>query len=121
MLQAFLCSGINIHMAVPFTSNNGSTFYNINDCRSFTQPISTSLVALSAYPCSEAVLWNKGATAITIYDNDYSASQFGLTLSAGESFTLRGLTNTLHVSAISPVGAGALYFRTQYFSYLPQR
>ena len=42
-------------MAAPFTSNNGSTFYNINQCRSVTQAISTNLIQLSAIPCSEAV------------------------------------------------------------------
>lgn len=111
-------------MAIPFTDNNGSTFYNINDCRSFVQAVSTNLVKLSAYPCSEVVLWNKGVGAIEIYDNGYSAAANVLVLSASEQFVLRGVTNSSVISAKTPsgtVGAGTLYYRTQYFSFLPQR
>lgn len=108
-------------MAVPYTNNNGSTFYNINDCRSFTQPVDTNLVALSSHPCSEVILINKGSVNIQIYDNNYTNVVNSLTLSAGETFTLRGITNSANVSAKTVTGTSQLYFRTQFFSLLPQR
>ena len=107
-------------MPVAFTSNNGSTFYNINDCKSFTQSIANTLVALSAYPCSEVILVNKGTSAVLIYDNNNFADANSLTLSAGETFTIRGITSASLVSA-KAVTSTTLYYRTQYFSYLPQR
>lgn len=108
-------------MAVPYTDNNGSTFYNINDCRSFNQTVSTSLVALSAHPCSEVILINKGGNNIQVYDNNFTSDSNALTLSAGETFTLRGITNSEMVSAKTATGSSQLYYRTQFFSLLPQR
>ena len=105
--------------AVP-TTNNGSTFFNINECRSFKQTISTNLVALTAQPCSEVIIVNKTGGTVTIYDNGYSASNFGFLLASNESFTFRGITNTNVVSAIA-ASSGDIYYRTQYFSLLPQR
>ena len=63
-------------MPIP-TTNNGSTFYNINECRSFKQAIGTSLVGLSAQPCSEVIIINKTGGNLTIYDNNYSSNSFG--------------------------------------------
>jgi len=108
-------------MAIPFTSNTGSTFYNTNDCRSFNQTITTNLAQLSSYPCSEVILINKGTNALRIYDNNYTDDTFSLVLSGGEEFTLRGITSTAHVSAKAVTGTSTLYYRTQYFSMLPQR
>ena len=106
-------------MAIP-TQNNGSTFYNINECRSFKQTITTNLTRLSAQPCSEVIIINRTPGVITVYDNNYFASAFGFILSAGETFTFRGITNTMWVSAVAAV-QGEIYYRTQYFSLLPQR
>ena len=42
-------------------------------------------------------------------------------LSNNESITIRGITNSNQVSAKTLAGGGTIYFRTQYFSFLPQR
>lgn len=106
-------------MPVP-TTNNGSTFYNINECRSFKQDIGTSITQLSAHPCSEVIIVNKTGGALTVYDNGFDSLDFGFLLATNESFTFRGITNTSVVSAVA-ASAGTIYFRTQFFSLLPQR
>jgi hypothetical protein len=107
--------------ATPFTDNNGSTFYNINDCRTFNQTFTTNLESLCAYPCSEVIIVNKSPEPIKIYDNGYDDDAFAFTLSANASFTFRGITNTGNVSAKTEAGSTTITFRTQYFSFLPQR
>ena len=107
-------------MAISST-NNGSTFYNINDCRSFNQNVTTSLVALSDYPCSEVIIINKTGNSIYIYDSSYTDDSNRLLLESNESIALRGITNSAQVSAKTISGSGPLYFRTQYYSLLPQR
>ena len=107
-------------MPVPI-ANNGSTFYNINVCRSFKQSISTSLVSLCSQPCSEVIIVNRTGSEVLVYDNDYSDSSNVFLLSDGESFTFRGITNTSTVSAKTNSGTGFIYYRTQYFSNLNQR
>jgi hypothetical protein len=106
-------------MPVP-TSNNGSTFYNINECRSFKQTIGTSLTPLSSQTCSEVVVINKTGDTLTVYDNGYNSPEFGFLLANNESFTFRGITNANVVSAVA-ASAGLIYYRTQFFSLLPQR
>lgn len=103
------------------TTNNGSTFYNINECRSFNQTITTNLTRLSACPCSEVILINKTGQSVLIYDNDFFADANSLLLEAGDSIALRGITSTSQVSAKTLASSGTLYYRTQYFSLLPQR
>jgi hypothetical protein len=107
-------------MAISST-NNGSTFYNINDCRSFNQTVNTALVALTPYPCSEVIIINKTGASVYIYDSGYSADSNRLLLEANESTTIRGITNSGQVSAKTTSGSGPLYFRTQYYSLNPQR
>jgi len=107
-------------MSIP-TSNNGSTFYNINDCISFNQPVTTALVALSAYTCSEVILINKTGASVFIYDSSNFSDSNRLVLDNNETFVIRGLTNSSQVSAKTLSGSGLLYFRTQYYSFLPQR
>jgi hypothetical protein len=107
-------------MAIPST-NNGSTFYNINDCRSFSQTITTSLVALSGYTCSEVIIVNKTGNSVYIYDSSYFDDSNRLLLESNESIVLRGITNSSQVSAKTLTSSGTLYFRTQYYSLLPQR
>ena len=105
--------------AVP-TSNNGSTFFNKNDCHSFKQSIGTSLTQLSAYTCSEVIIVNRTAGNVLIFDNNNFSFDNSFLLAAGESFTFRGITNTSVVSAIA-LSAGEVYCRTQYFSMFSQR
>ena len=107
-------------MAISST-NNGSTFYNINDCRSFNQNVTTALVALSAYPCSEVIIVNKTGNSVYIYDSSYFDDTNRLLLESNESIALRGITNSSQVSAKTLANSGTLYFRTQYYSLLPQR
>lgn len=108
-------------MGKPFTDNNGSTFYNSNECKSFNQNITTSLVSLSAHPCSEVIIINKTGQSVYIYDSDNSNDSNRLLLEDSESIALRGITNSSQVSAKTETGSGTLYYRTQFFSMLPQR
>jgi hypothetical protein len=107
-------------MSIP-TSNNGSTYYNINECMSFNQPVTTALVALSATTCSEVILINKTGVSVFIYDTSNFSDSNRLALDNNETFVIRGLTNSSQVSAKTSSGSGLLYFRTQYYSFLPQR
>jgi len=109
-------------MAIPYIALSGNSYYNINDCKSFNLNLaSTSLSGLSAFPCSEVILINKGITLIQIFDNNNFDVANSLTLSAGETFTLRGITNSAMVSAKAPAGTGFLYYRGQMFSNNPSR
>jgi hypothetical protein len=105
--------------AVP-TVNNGSTFFNQNDCRSFKQTIGATLVQLSSYPCSEVIITNRTSGNVTIYDNGLNNAASAMLLIPNDTYTFRGITNTSVVSA-SAVSTGDIYYRTQYFSVLPQR
>jgi len=107
-------------MAISST-NNGSTFYNINDCRSFNQTVSTALVSLSSYTCSEVIVINKTGGSIYVYDSNYFDDSNRLLLESNESIVIRGITNSAQVSAKTASGSGLVYFRTQFFSLLPQR
>jgi hypothetical protein len=108
-------------MAIPSTDNNGTAFFNINNCKSFNLSASTALKALSAFPCSEVYIVNKSNTDVYIYDSNYFDDTNRFLLSNNESITIRGITNSSQVSAKTLAGGGAIYFRTQYFSFLPQR
>ena len=106
-------------MAVP-TVNNGSTFYNQNECKSFKQTIGPALTQLSACPCSEVIIVNRTAGDVVVYDNNNFSNNNSFLLATGESFTFRGLTSTSVVSA-SAISTGDIYYRAQYFSMLSQR
>jgi hypothetical protein len=106
-------------MPIP-TNNNGSTYYNRNDCRSFNQPVTTALVALSAYTCSEVILVNKTGVTVYLYDSSYFDDSNRMAIDNNETFVIRGLTNSSQVSAKTASSGGLLYFRTQYYSFLPQ-
>ena len=107
-------------MSIPI-ANNGSTFYNINVCRSFKQTITTNLVSLSSQPCSEVIIVNRTGSDVLVYDNECFNDDNAFLLSDGESFTFRGVTNTSIVSAKTTSGTGSIYYRAQYFSNLNQR
>ena len=106
-------------MPVP-TSNNGSTFYNINVCRSFNQTITTAMTKLSSQPCSEVILINRTGSTLSAYDSDYSTEPFAMLLKSDESMTFRGLTNSNQLSAKAAT-PGPVFYRTQYFSNNPSK
>ena len=94
-------------MALPPTSNAGTQYFNRNQCRSFEQGVTTSLIKLSGgaaggFPCSEAIIYNAGGTLMYIYDR--------------AEFTFRGLTNVDQVSAKTSTGTSIIRYRTQFFS-----
>lgn len=106
-------------MPIP-TSNNGSTYFNINQCRSFNLVIGTAMTKLSSQPCSEIEIHNTTGGLLSAYDNGYSDEAFAYRLDNGERVTLRGLTNSDQVSA-KAAAAGRIFFRTQFFSMNPLR
>jgi hypothetical protein len=95
---------------------NGNEYFNINECRSFNQVVSTNLVKLSAQPCSEVILVNKTGGNLSAYDGGRSADAFAFLLANNEQFTFRGLTNSDQLSA-KAAGTGQIFYRTQYFSF----
>jgi len=107
-------------MSIP-TSNNGSTYYNINECMSFNQPVTTALVALSATTCSEVIIINKTGGHVFIYDTSNFNDSNRILLDNHDTFVIRGITNSSQVSAKTGGVTGLIYFRTQYYSFLPQR
>ena len=126
-------------MAIPPTTNEGSTYYNENQCRTFQMAIgSNTLTCLSSVdagghgvgqPCSEIILINRTGGAITIYDKNngpFGASSpkgaggsRGFVLKDDEQFTFRGITNVNEVSAYGT--AGHIQYRAQFFSSNPSR
>jgi hypothetical protein len=106
-------------MPVP-TSNNGSTFYNINVCRSFNQTINTAMTKLSSQPCSEVILINRTGSTLSAYDSGYSTEPFAMLLKNDDELIFRGLTNADQLSAKAAT-PGSVFYRTQYFSYNPSK
>ena len=105
-------------MGQPFTDNNGTTFHNINQCRSFTFTAAASIAKLASQPCSEVVIINTSGSLLSAYDSGYSDPANALLIPDNTVFTIRGLTNSDQVSA---AGSGPLSYRTQFFSNNPQR
>jgi len=106
-------------MPIP-VSNNGSTYFNINQCRSFNLIVGTAMTKLSSQPCSEIEIHNTSGGQLSAYDNGYSGEEFAFRLDNGERAILRGLTNSDQVSA-KAAAAGRIYYRTQFFSSNPLR
>lgn len=104
-------------MAQSLPDNNGSTYYNRNVCRSFNLTLNSGLCCFPAQICAEIIVINKTGQTVNVFDQGYSAASNAMQLSAGESFTFRGLTNANQLSAQTTAGAGTLYYRTQYFSF----
>lgn len=98
-----------------YTDNNGTSYINRNVCRSFNTTLSTGLAALVNQVCSEVLVMNRTGQNINLFDNSYSDAGNALLLRDGESFILRGITNTNQLSAQTATGSGTLYYRTQYF------
>jgi len=126
-------------MATTPTSNAGSTYYNINQCRTFQMPlVLNTLTCLSSVDvggygagqaCSEVIIYNKTGGVITIYDKNNGPFASGSPKGAGgsrgwvleddEQFTFRGITNVNEVSAYG--SAGHIQYRAQFFSSNPAR
>lgn len=102
-------------------------------CRTFKQvlganllvPLTASSVSAanlpfgSGQPCSEIVITNRTGGIIYIFDNAYSGVIHGMLMKNDETMTFRGITNSIVVSASGT--AGDIYYRTAFFSMLPQR
>jgi len=109
-------------MPEPYTSNTGSTYFNINECRSYSSRVTNSAFAkLSSQVCSEVTIFNKTGQICYINDNNYVGDGDGLALDDNDTVTIRGITNTELVSAKTAASSGILYYRTAFFSSLPQR
>jgi len=118
-------------MALPPTSNAGTKYFNINQCRSFTMELDgDTLTCLSGanvggsgvgLPCSEVTVRvptpQGDAGPVTIYDNNHYGGEYGFAIREGEQFTFRGLTNVNEVSAEGPGGGSyTIEYRAQFFS-----
>jgi len=115
-------------MALPVpTSNEGSEFFNINQCYSFNDTYGTTLNSLSSQPCSEVWIWNQTGQILYVYDQDRSTDDRRLAIPAAaaatplQPYVIRGLTNAEQVSAKTASGTGLVYWRTQFFSNNPSR
>jgi len=127
-------------MATP-TSNSGSEYFNINQCRSYGMRLagSSALTCLSStdtgghgagMPCSEVIIINRTGGDVDIFTTNFgpfaaaspqgAGGSRGFLLEDNESFTFRGLTNVNEVSAAAK-SAGMIYYRTQFFSNNPSR
>jgi len=120
-------------MALPPTSNSGSDYFNINQCRTFSMKLGTSLTVLSGVdvgtgkgtgsqgqPCSEVIITNRTGGNLTITDQNHHGGAHGMLLADNDTYTFRGLTNVNQVSAVA-AQAGPIYYRTQFFSSNPSR
>lgn len=97
-------------------SNNGTTYFNRNVCRSFTVSLTTSLLALANQVCSEVVVLNNTGQNVIFYDSGFAGAANGFLVEDAQTFTFRGLTNAMQLSAATVAGTGDLSYRTQYYS-----
>lgn len=107
-------------MPVP-TTNDGTTYYNINECKSFAVSLTTALVAFPNQVCSEVIVKNTTGQGILVYDQNNSSDANAFALSANDEFAFRGITNSNQVSAKTTASAGTASIRTQFFSFAVQR
>ena len=125
------------------TSNSGSEYFNENICRTFIQPVTTSIAALSGasrdlnpnegdgWPCSEVLIRNLTGVVVKVWDKGYhddagtpaSGNHFYWQLEDNDEVTIRGITNVNQVSAALVTGAAKndLFIRAQYYSSNPIR
>ena len=98
------------------------TFFNINRCISFKQPLlSDTLTPLINQICSELILVNRTGADVLVYDNNLQDEAHSFLLLNNESATFRGLTNSCQVSANCIGGSGDIYYRTQFYSNNPSK
>jgi len=105
-------------MGQNFTDNNGTTYVNINQCRTFNIEASAVLKALEIQPCAEVVILNTSGNPLSAFDAGFISTKYAMIIPDGTEFTLRGITNSNQVSAM---GDGNFSYRTQFFSSNPQR
>lgn len=84
---------------------------NRNFCKTFNLGAGTKL-CFADQECSEVIV--VGASTVTVFD--YKNPTVGFQVPQGQIFTFRGLTNSNQLSATS---TGTVYYRTQFFSFLP--
>lgn len=89
-------------------------FTNRNFCKTFNLSLTTGTLGLASQECSEVVIL---ATVSTTY-YDHMNPSVGFIVPANVEFTFRGLTNSNQLSAKGST-TGTLYYRTQYFSFMP--
>jgi len=107
-------------MPIP-TTNDGTTYYNINQCKSFRVALTTALSSFPSQVCSEVIVKNTSGQDILIYDQNFFDDTNSFALSADNEFTFRGVTNSDQISAKTTGGAGSISIRTQFFSIAVQR
>lgn len=103
------------------TTNDGTTYYNVNQCKSFAVSLTTALSVFPSQVCSEVIVKNTTGQGVLVYDQNNSSNANAFALSANEEFTFRGLTNSDQVSAKTTAGSGTISIRTQFFSFAIQR
>jgi len=96
-------------------------FTNLNSCKSFNQVATTGLAPLSSQECSEVIIINKTPESLFIYDSNNFNDSNRMLLSAGDTFTFRGVTNSNQISAKLAANSGTIYFRVQNYSLVIAR
>ena len=110
-------------------------FTNLNQCFSVTQAFGiVGATQLSSFPCTEVFIDNISGQDVKLFSQDgYNTILYSLALSAfplsasglfyylkaGESTTIRGITNSAQISAVCTSSSGNLTYRTQFFSFNP--
>ena len=98
-----------------------ATFTNINVCRSFNTTLTlNTLTSLTGQECSEVIIYNRTGGNVEIYDNGYNAASNAFILKDGDTFVIRGITNSNQVSAKATSVSGVVCYRTQYYSNFTQ-
>lgn len=87
-------------------------FTNRNVCKTFQLTANGSLQSFATQECSEVIVCP--VSDILVYDHQNPT--VGFKVVGGKEFIFRGLVNSNQLSA---TGSGIVYYRTQYFSYLP--
>jgi hypothetical protein len=100
-------------------------FTNLNQCYSFScSANSTTAIKLSSFSCSEVIIVNptSNAAVLLVYDVNTTDNSRAFGIPAGDTFTMKGITNSADLSAkflTAPTG-GAIYCRTQYYTHSTQ-
>ena len=121
-----------------------STYFNENQCFSFSRHVPTSVVQLSGQdpneagtttapavavkvgqPCSEVIIYNTTGSTLEIFvdtSGNYGTvrADHAIKIHNNHETTIRGLTNVNQVSAKAS-NAGIVHYRTQFFSINPSR
>lgn len=98
------------------TDNNGNTYINRNKCRSFNATLTTTLTAMVDQICSEVIVINQTGQAVNVYDGGYDDALNAMQIPDKGTFTFKGVTNSMQLSAATASGSGTLYYRTQYYN-----